>query len=357
MYTSKEKVAFVNFLFASQENNESKGYGLRHVQTDSAKNQNIEKGFFGDAYSYAISNYIMQLVLDEPDRETGLIMGLSASGERQCGLFSRGEFKKRATVDEELAVRIFDTLHKQLLISIETALCFKGDAHHFFIVKNMNRAQYPLDFPEGKWQAYYGTGKCGKQEVSPDQIVGVISNNNQFNDPEEILALIETEMFRLSKLAPQKPSKPTPEMTYIYLESAIGNMKSYGIRLRDKNHSTKGKVVIELAESLTGKLNAYKNDKSPNKSFTSFETDFKKELKSKDKEMGRYRKNWPTIVTNILIALTGVGLFAIAGKLIHSKVTQKRPLFFKQKSSTTSEKAINAVAKELDNVAKHHAKK
>ena len=106
MYTSKEKVAFVNFLFASQENNESKGYGLRHVQTDSAKNQNIEKGFFGDAYSYAISNYIMQLVLDEPDRETGLIMGLSASGERQCGLFSRGEFKKRATVDEELAVRI-----------------------------------------------------------------------------------------------------------------------------------------------------------------------------------------------------------------------------------------------------------
>jgi hypothetical protein len=56
--------------------------------------------------------------------------------------------------------------------------------------------------------------------------------------------------------------------------------------------------------------------------------------------MRAYRVSWKTIVENIVIALTGIGLLLIAGKLIYSKVTEKRALFFFQNSKTTSEQNI-----------------
>ncbi|NDC41214.1 MAG: hypothetical protein EBZ77_06640 [Chitinophagia bacterium] len=56
--------------------------------------------------------------------------------------------------------------------------------------------------------------------------------------------------------------------------------------------------------------------------------------------MSAYRIAWGTIVANIAIALTGVGILCIAGKLIHSRVTEGRALFFFQKNKTTSEEKI-----------------
>lgn len=42
-----------------------------------------------------------------------------------------------------------------------------------------------------------------------------------------------------------------------------------------------------------------------------FKTSFMTKLHSKDNEMAAHRERWKVIVANVLIALTGIGLFAI----------------------------------------------
>jgi len=119
----------------------------------------------------------------------------------------------------------------------------------------------------------------------------------------------------------------------------IQAMHNYGVLLRDQGVS-KGQVAIDLASKLTIMANEFFDKEPAQRNFTEFEPQFSALLHSKDKEMNAYRISWGTIVANIAIALTGVGLLFIAGKLIHSKVTENRALFFFQKSKTTSEEKI-----------------
>jgi ankyrin repeat protein len=119
----------------------------------------------------------------------------------------------------------------------------------------------------------------------------------------------------------------------------IRAMHSYGELLRDQGVS-KGKVAIDLASKLMAMADQFFKQEPAQRNFAEFEPRFSALLHSKDQEMCAYRIAWGTIVANIAIALTGVGLFFIAGKLIHSKATQGHALFFFQKSKTTSEEKI-----------------
>ena len=119
----------------------------------------------------------------------------------------------------------------------------------------------------------------------------------------------------------------------------IQAMHNYGVLLKDQGAS-KGQVAIDLASKLTTMANEFFDKKPEQRNFVEFEPRFSALLHSKDKEMSAYRISWGTIVANIAIALTGVGLLFIAGKLIHSKVTENRALFFFQRSKTTSEEKI-----------------
>ena len=119
----------------------------------------------------------------------------------------------------------------------------------------------------------------------------------------------------------------------------IQAMHDYGVLLRNQGAS-KGQVAIDLAGKLTTMANEFFGQKPEQRNFAELEPQFSALLHSKDKEMSAYRISWGTIVANVAIALTGVGLLLIAGKLIHSKVTENRALFFFQKSKTTSEEKI-----------------
>ncbi|WP_133130209.1 ankyrin repeat domain-containing protein [Legionella yabuuchiae] len=119
----------------------------------------------------------------------------------------------------------------------------------------------------------------------------------------------------------------------------IKAMHKYGELLKDQGVS-KGQVAIDLASNLTIMAEEFFQQTPEQRNFAEFELRFSALLHSKDKEMSAYRISWGTIVANIAIALTGVGLLFIAGKLIHSKVTENRALFFFQKSKTTSEEKI-----------------
>ncbi|HBD7397587.1 ankyrin repeat domain-containing protein [Legionella longbeachae] len=119
----------------------------------------------------------------------------------------------------------------------------------------------------------------------------------------------------------------------------IQAMYDYGVLLRDQGAS-KGQVAIDLANKLTIMANEFFDQEPEQRNFTEFKSRFSALLHSKDQEMSAYRISWGTIIGNIAIALTGIGLLFIAGQLIHSKVTENRALFFFQKSKTTSEEKI-----------------
>ena len=118
-------------------------------------------------------------------------------------------------------------------------------------------------------------------------------------------------------LAPQESSpalderneKPHVDFTDLY--SKIGIMKEYGESLLAVD-KTKGQAAIDLADQLKEKAIAY--SKAPKPSGTGlqlFKEQFKAELHSKDDLMKEHRELWKPIIANILLALTGIGLFAI----------------------------------------------
>ena len=72
-------------------------------------------------------------------------------------------------------------------------------------------------------------------------------------------------------------------------------------------------------------------------------TEFTALLYSKNDEMQQYRFAWRTITLNICIACTAIGLIAIAGQLIYSKLTCNRALFFFQQPQTTCEEKIEEI--------------
>ena len=122
---------------------------------------------------------------------------------------------------------------------------------------------------------------------------------------------------------------------------------NYGLQLKDQGAS-KGQIAIDLADKLNEMADNFFVQESVQRNWAEFKQQFSTLLHSKDPEMSAYRVSWNTIVTNIAIALTGIGLLVIAGKLIHSKVTEGRTLFFFQKSKTRSEEKIADMEQSVD---------
>ena len=119
----------------------------------------------------------------------------------------------------------------------------------------------------------------------------------------------------------------------------IKAMHDYG-QLLNEQEASKGQVAVTLAKNLSYMTIQFFALPPKKRNEAAFQREFLVLLHSKDQKMSAYRISWGTIVANIAIALTGIGLLSIAAKLIDSKVTKGRALFFFQKSKTTSEEKI-----------------
>jgi len=143
------------------------------------------------------------------------------------------------------------------------------------------------------------------------------------------------------------------------LVSAVLTMKNYGESLEAKSVK-KGEIIKEMADCLLDLTDRYKKEKfTSNKPehIKAFKSEFRDILRSKNAEIKQTRTNWNTIIKNILIALSGVGTVAIAAKLIHSKITHGRALFFDQKEKTTSETHIDDINNALNKMTPLKIKK
>lgn len=160
-----------------------------------------------------------------------------------------------------------------------------------------------------KMKNWMGTAGSDGLPKSPNSVKPTVKNNKNWDTVKDLLA-------------------------------AIKQMKQYGQQL-EMNGVKKGKIAVDLAKALKVKAKSlYTMPISDD--IVRFKNEFKVLLHSKDKEMSEYRLAWKTILKNIAIALTGVGLIAIVGKLIHSKVTEDRArLFFSRPKTTCEEKVEN----------------
>ena len=114
----------------------------------------------------------------------------------------------------------------------------------------------------------------------------------------------------------------------------INRMFAHGLFILTGDHD-KGRNMMQLALELKADLKQFFEQEPHIQESTKiqFKTSFIAKLHSRDHEMGRHRELWKVIIGNILIALTGLGLFAIG---IHYAV--KGGAFFRQ---TTSEKLVD----------------
>lgn len=122
----------------------------------------------------------------------------------------------------------------------------------------------------------------------------------------------------------------------------IDKMESYGKELKNKG-ATKGQVAIDLATGLKTMAEDFFQSPFTQRNFNEFEEKFLRLLHSEDKAMSAYRVSWETIIHNIKIACTVIGLLFLAKQLIESKIKENRFLFFGQKSTTTTEDKIAAI--------------
>lgn len=123
---------------------------------------------------------------------------------------------------------------------------------------------------------------------------------------------------------------------------SIRAMHDYGVLLQEQG-VVNGEKAMRLATELMTRLEQFLDNNAALEGFDAFQADFLELLHSEDEAMSTYRVAWETLAANIAIALTGIGLFAIAGQLIYSKATEGRALFFFQQSKTTSEEKIQVV--------------
>lgn len=116
----------------------------------------------------------------------------------------------------------------------------------------------------------------------------------------------------------------------------LNQMFTHGLFLLTRD-AEKGKIAMRLALDLKHNLRNFiespKEDQVAN--FAEFQQKFKHKLHSKDDIMSEHREYWKVITANILIALSGIGLFAIGANYVVNG-----HCFFAQ---TTREKLIDKI--------------
>ncbi|MDR3443030.1 MAG: hypothetical protein P4L65_08440 [Legionella sp.] len=106
-----------------------------------------------------------------------------------------------------------------------------------------------------------------------------------------------------------------------HLCTHLNQMFAYGLYLLScKNGLEKGNSIMGLALELKGDIKAF--TEYPKAQQLAQKETFKKEfitkLHSKDNLMSEHRTYWKVLVANVLIALTGIGLFAIGIHYLHT---------------------------------------
>lgn len=137
----------------------------------------------------------------------------------------------------------------------------------------------------------------------------------------------------------------------------ISEMNRYGETLKNKGIGSKGNEVTKLAKTLETQIDEF-IERASQKSVTreetqAFKSEFERALHAQDNLMNTHRTLWKPIVTNILIAFTGIGLLALIARGIYLAVQGgelpplNHALFFARTNSECRIEAIDKAAHTL----------
>ncbi|HHT0592201.1 TPA: hypothetical protein ACTXXA_002186 [Legionella anisa] len=180
--SNQQKLLFVQDILRGQD--QDKGFAIRHVDNDLTKENNLKIKFRGDAISYSITPSIMSEALNQK------VSTFSWSTFSDGNVYFLTESNSLHLLDEPLACKIFDLMHEKVFKFISQN--FQGKCHHFMLIKNMSGAPSPYDVKD-----IYPTGKCGKRDIDPKQIVCVFSKSKNLSFPEAVLREIESKVVHL----------------------------------------------------------------------------------------------------------------------------------------------------------------
>ncbi|MGL6036229.1 MAG: hypothetical protein ACRC0B_03555 [Legionella sp.] len=164
------------------------------------------------------------------------------------------------------------------------------------------------------WLDFLNKAVSVVKKAIPSTVLGDLSHwtGNVFSQQYDILV----DEGRRRSLAKYQFNglESSPELDKI--GKAISEMHAYGCSLKDKAPE-KSLVVVELAIELFEDLKQFDKPADENKkhsldAYKQFKDDFTKKLHSCDNTMSQHRAHWKAVVGNIAVALTGIGLVAIA---------------------------------------------
>ncbi len=136
----------------------------------------------------------------------------------------------------------------------------------------------------------------------------------------------------------------TERLAVTNLRASIQKMKDYGAQIGGQFE----KDCCSLADALHTDMGDFIRTDRTQKTYDQFSDKFKARLNSKNDLMAKHLEPWKVIVTNVLLALTGVGVLVIAGKLIHSKATTGRATFFGEE--TPGQHKVSDIKKALSGI-------
>ncbi len=141
----------------------------------------------------------------------------------------------------------------------------------------------------------------------PKEVIKVIIKENEY----KILGIERlVDSYQLLDRAYADPN-------YRQLFHNIQKMRQYGQNLHASGFQ-KGNIAIMLADDLKKRLEGFilrsYITPSTKMDLAAFKTDFNRVLHTRDHEMQEHRTEWKTILANIFIALTGIGLLFLVGK-------------------------------------------
>jgi len=125
----------------------------------------------------------------------------------------------------------------------------------------------------------------------------------------------------------------------------INDLDTHLWRVVHVYHWKNAMPLLKLAAALKNKISEFNNPDLTPEMLKKLEPEFKTLLHSKDSIMQEHRQYWKIVAFNLALAFTGIGLFFVAIKVLHSAITQNRfALFFED---TQRIQKINAIDEEF----------
>lgn len=184
--------------------------------------------------------------------------------------------------------------------------------------------------------------------LSKDELIEKLLSR-QFNNLAANLKRVDFQTY----IMPEQKLSVADVKSWLSFYATLNDLDEYGKALQQQGAKQKGDTVCDIANFVRRSADDFQAGKI---SLPVFKLRLVGSLTEKSVHiLGERRLNgvsWKVIVGNILLALTGIGLIAIGGQLIYSKVNTGQFLLFGSPAKTTSTEKAEKLSASIKSLGK-----